>query len=208
MGPSGCGKTTLMKIMLGLLQPTSGEVFIDGIPLRTLGVRPYRDQVAAVMQDDQLLSGTIADNICFFANSRDEELMRECARMAGIHDDILRMPMAYNSLIGDMGNSLSGGQRQRVILARALYRRPKILFLDEATAHLDSAKEREISRVLQDLKITRISIAHRSELAEAADVMLRFEGPDWETLVPAQGRAIVPGAASEARASLASTPAG
>jgi ATP-binding cassette, subfamily B, bacterial CvaB/MchF/RaxB len=208
MGPSGCGKTTLMKIMLGLLQPTSGEVFIDGIPLRTLGVRPYRDQVAAVMQDDQLLSGTIADNICFFANSRDEELMRECARMAGIHDDILRMPMAYNSLIGDMGNSLSGGQRQRVILARARYRRPKILFLDEATAHLDSAKEREISRVLQDLKITRISIAHRSELAEAADVMLRFEGPDSETSIPAQSRAIVPGPASEARRSLASTPAG
>jgi ATP-binding cassette subfamily B protein RaxB len=107
-----------------------------------------------------------------------------------------------------MGNSLSGGQRQRVILARALYRRPKILFLDEATAHLDSAKEREISRVLQDLKITRVSIAHRSELAEAADVMLRFEGPDWETLIPAQSRAIVPGAASEARQSLASTPAG
>ena len=207
MGPSGCGKTTLMKIMLGLLQPTGGEVFIDGIPLRTLGVRPYRDQVAAVMQE-QLLSGTIADNICFFANSRDEELMRECAQMAGIHDDILRMPMAYNSLIGDMGNTLSGGQRQRVILARALYRRPKILFLDEATAHLDSAKEREISRVLQDLKITRISIAHRSELAEAADVMLCFEGPDWETSIPAQGRAIVPGAASEVRRNLASTPAG
>jgi ATP-binding cassette subfamily B protein RaxB len=207
MGPSGRGKTTLMKIMLGLLQPTSGEVFIDGIPLRTLGVRPYRDQVAAVMQDDQLLSGTIADNICFFANSRDEELMRECARMAGIHDDILRMPMAYNSLIGDMGNSLSGGQRQRVILARALYRRPKILFLDEATAHLDSAKEREISRVLQDLKITRISIAHRSELAEVADVMLRFEGPEWETSIPAQSRAIGQ-SAPEARHSLASTPAG
>jgi ATP-binding cassette, subfamily B, bacterial CvaB/MchF/RaxB len=204
MGPSGCGKTTLMKIMLGLLQPTSGEVFIDGIPLRTLGVRPYRDQVAAVMQDDQLLSGTIADNICFFANSRDEDLMRECAQMAGIHDDILRMPMAYNSLIGDMGNSL---QRQRVILARALYRRPKILFLDEATAHLDSAKEREISRVLQDLKITRISIAHRSELAEAADVMLRFEGPEWETSIPAQSRAIGQ-SAPEARHSLASTPAG
>jgi ATP-binding cassette, subfamily B, bacterial CvaB/MchF/RaxB len=190
MGPSGCGKTTLMKVMLGLLQPTSGEVFIDGIPLKTLGVRPFRDQVAAVMQDDQLLSGTIADNISFFANSRDDEWMRDCAQMAGIHDDVLRMPMAYNSLIGDMGSSLSGGQKQRVLLARALYRRPKILFLDEATAHLDSEREREISRVLQDLKITRISIAHRSELAAASDVMLRFEGPEWATSLPARSRAI------------------
>jgi ATP-binding cassette subfamily B protein RaxB len=116
--------------------------------------------------------------------------MRECARMAGIHDDILRIPMAYNSLIGDMGNTLSGGQRQRFILARALYRRPKILFLDEATAHLDSGKEREISQVLQELKITRINIAHRSELAGAADVMLRFEGPEWATSMPARSRAI------------------
>ncbi len=190
MGPSGCGKTTLMKVMLGLLPPTSGEVFVDGIPLKTLGVRSYRDQVAAVMQDDQLLSGTIADNICFFANSRDEEWMRECAQMAGIHADIMRMPMAYNSLIGDMGNTLSGGQRQRVILARALYRRPKILFLDEATAHVDSDREREINQVLQKLKITRISIAHRSELAAASDVMLRFEGPEWATSIPARSRAI------------------
>jgi ATP-binding cassette, subfamily B, bacterial CvaB/MchF/RaxB len=142
------------------------------------------------MQDDQLLSGTIADNICFFANSRDDEWMRDCAQMAGIHDDILRMPMAYNSLIGDMGSSLSGGQKQRILLARALYRRPKILFLDEATAHLDSDREREITRVLQNLKITRISIAHRSELAAASDVMLRFEGPEWATSLPAQSRAI------------------
>ena len=89
-----------------------------------------------------------------------------------------------------MGNSLSGGQKQRVILARALYRRPKILFLDEATAHLDSEKERQISQVLQDLRITRISIAHRSELAAAADVMLRFEGPDWATSLPERSQAI------------------
>jgi ATP-binding cassette, subfamily B, bacterial CvaB/MchF/RaxB len=99
-------------------------------------------------------------------------------------------PVAYNSLIGDMGNTLSGGQRQRFILARALYRQPKILFLDEATAHLDSGKEREISQVLQELKITRINIAHRWELAGAADVMLRFEGPEWATSMPARSRAI------------------
>lgn len=185
-GPSGCGKTTLMKILVGLLQPTSGEVLVDGIPMNTLGVRVYRQQIGVVMQEDQLLSGSIADNICFFADSADHEWMRKCAQMACIHEDILRMPMTYNSLIGDMGSSLSGGQKQRIILARALYRRPTILFLDEATAHLDCEKERQISQHLRALEITRISIAHRSELAEGADLMLRVAGLDREASVPAR----------------------
>ena len=175
-GPSGCGKTTLMKILVGLLQPTSGEVLVDGLPLTTLGVRVYRERIAAVMQEDQLLSGSIAENICFFANSIDEERMIRCAQMACIHDEIMQMPMAYNSLIGDMGNSLSGGQKQRVILARALYRQPTILFLDEATAHLDSDNERRISEHLRALNITRISIAHRSEMTQGADLTVRVAG--------------------------------
>jgi ATP-binding cassette subfamily B protein RaxB len=125
MGPSGGGKTTLLKIMLGLLEPTSGEVLVDGIPLQTIGVRVYREQVAAVMQEDQLLSGTIADNICFFDPGFDGDRMVLCAQMAGVHDEIMAMPMAYNSLIGDMGSSLSGGQKQRVLLARALYKNPR-----------------------------------------------------------------------------------
>ena len=128
MGPSGGGKTTLLKVMLGLLEPTSGEVLIDGIPLATMGVRAYREQVATVMQDELLLSGSISDNICFFDADFDHEKMILCAQMAGVHDEIMAMPMAYNSLIGDMGSSLSGGQKQRVLLARALYKRPKILF--------------------------------------------------------------------------------
>ena len=149
MGPSGCGKTTLVRIMLGLLEPTSGEVLIDGLPLGHIGPRAYREQIGAVMQEDQLLSGSIADNICFFETTFDHQRMIECAQIAGIHDDIIAMPMSYNSLIGDMGSSLSSGQKQRVLLARALYRRPKILFFDEGTAHLDTEKEREINANLR-----------------------------------------------------------
>src|SRR4051812_11917800 len=117
MGPSAGGKTTLMKLMLGLLEPSSGEVLIDGAPPPTIGARAYREQVAAVMQEDQLLSGSIADNICFFDPAFDEERMTRCAALAGIHDEIMAMPMTYNSLVGDMGSSLSGGQKQRVLLA-------------------------------------------------------------------------------------------
>ncbi len=176
MGPSGGGKTTLLKIMLGLLEPTSGEVLIDGVPLQTVGARVYREQIAAVMQEDQLLSGSIADNICFFDPGFDEERMVTCAQMACVHDEIMAMPMAYNSLIGDMGSSLSGGQKQRVLLARALYKGPKILFLDEGTAHLDVWNERQINERLRRLHITRISVAHRPEIAEGTDTVIRV-GP-------------------------------
>jgi len=172
MGPSGGGKTTLLKIMLGLLEPTSGEVLVDGVSLQTVGVRVYREQVAAVMQEDQLLSGSIAENICFFDPAFDDEKMMLCAQMAGIHEEIMRMPMAYNSLVGDMGSSLSGGQKQRVLLARALYKTPKILFLDEGTAHLDVEKEKQITKRLQSLSITRISVAHRPEIMNGADMIL------------------------------------
>jgi ATP-binding cassette, subfamily B, bacterial CvaB/MchF/RaxB len=187
MGPSGGGKTTLLKIMLGLLEPTSGEVLIDGIPLQTIGVRVYREQVAAVMQEDQLLSGSIADNICFFDPAFDQDRMTLCAQMAGVHDEIMAMPMAYNSLIGDMGSSLSGGQKQRVLLARALYKGPKILFLDEGTAHLDVEKERQINERLRSLSITRISVAHRPEMMSGADTIL------WVGRAPADIGPIGPG---------------
>jgi ATP-binding cassette subfamily B protein RaxB len=174
MGPSGCGKTTLVKIMLGLLEPTGGQVLIDGLPLGQIGPRAYREQIGAVMQEDQLLSGSIADNICFFETTFDPQRMIECARIAGIHDDIMAMPMSYNSLIGDMGSSLSSGQKQRVLLARALYRQPKILFLDEGTAHLDTAKEKEINANLRYLNMTRVSIAHRPEITHGADVIIHL----------------------------------
>jgi ATP-binding cassette subfamily B protein RaxB len=174
VGPSGGGKTTLVKIMLGLLQPSSGEVLVDGIPLSVVGNRIYREQVAAVMQEDQLLSGSIADNICFFEQDFDQERMVNCAQLAGINQEIMAMPMTYNSLVGDMGSSLSGGQKQRVLLARALYRRPQILFMDEGTAHLDPDNERYVRASLSGLMITRISVAHRSEISAGADRIIRI----------------------------------
>src|SRR5262249_41222689 len=148
-----------------------------GTPLSTFGAQAYREHVAAVMQDDQLVSGSLADNICFFDPAFDPDWMIECARRAGIHDEIMAMPMTYNSLIGDMGSSLSGGQKQRVLLARALYRRPKLLFLDEGTAHLDVAMERQINATLRQLAITRVAIAHRPETIGAADRVFSLERP-------------------------------
>ena len=174
-GPSGGGKTTLLKIMLGLFKPTQGSVLIDGMPIGHFGVQTFRTQIGVVMQDDQLLSGSIAENISFFDANLDLGWARECATIAGIDDEIMAMPMNYNTLIGDMGTTLSGGQRQRVLLARALYRRPRMLFMDEGTSHLDLDKEREVNRALAQLNITRIVIAHRPETIRAADriVVLR-----------------------------------
>nr|WP_255527462.1 peptidase domain-containing ABC transporter [Luteimonas sp. MC1750] len=169
VGPSGCGKTTVMKLMLGLLQPSGGEVLVDGIPLAQLGLERYRRQVAAVMQEDQLLSGSIVDNIAFFDDKVDIARVVSCARMAAMDEAIKAMPMGYNSLIGDMGSSLSGGQKQRLLLARALYRQPAILFLDEATSHLDARTESGINVALRELRITRVVIAHRRETIECAD---------------------------------------
>jgi ATP-binding cassette subfamily B protein RaxB len=174
-GPSGGGKSTLLKVMLGLFKPKEGHVLVDGIPLDHLGSQAFRAQIGVVMQDDQLLSGSIAENISFFDTQPDLEWIRECTRGAGIDDEIMAMPMNYNTLIGDMGTTLSGGQRQRVLLARALYRKPRILFMDEGTSNLDIDKEREVNQALAGLRITRIVIAHRPDTIRAADriVVLR-----------------------------------
>lgn len=186
MGASGGGKSTLLKIMLGLMEPTAGEVLIDGVPLSAIGARSYREQVGAVMQEDLLLSGSIADNICFFDPEFDEHRMTACAELSGIHNEIMRMPMTYNTLVGDMGSSLSGGQKQRVFLARALYRQPRILFLDEGTAHLDTDNERHINRSLTHLRMTRISVAHRPDIAAGADRILTvFRTIQSDRAVPA-----------------------
>lgn len=175
VGSSGCGKTTLMKIMLGLLEPESGSIKVDGYEVRQIGLRKYRSMIGTVMQNDQLLSGSIADNIGFFEPEFDQKRIEECATMAAIHHDIMAMPMAYHTLIGDMGSSLSGGQKQRLLLARALYKKPKILFLDEATSHLDVGLESVVNETVKTLNITRIMIAHRPETIAMADRVVALE---------------------------------
>lgn len=174
-GPSGGGKTTLVKVMLGLLEPVEGTVKIGGIDMHQSGARNLRRLMGAVMQDDQLFAGSIAENISFFDAHVDQERVEQAAKMAAIHDEICEMPMGYHSLIGDMGSSLSGGQKQRVILARALYRQPKILFLDEATSHLDVANEHLVNVAVSSLDITRVIVAHRPETIASADRRLTLD---------------------------------
>ncbi|UNK56171.1 peptidase domain-containing ABC transporter [Pseudoxanthomonas daejeonensis] len=173
-GASGCGKTTLAKLLLGLLPAAEGEIRIGGRELRQLGASGYRQMVAAVMQDDHLFAGNIADNIALGEEDPDLPRVEEAARLASVHDEIMAMPMGYHSLIGDMGTTLSGGQKQRVILARALYRQPQLLVLDEATSHLDVGREHAVNEAVRGLHLTRIIIAHRPETIASADRVLEL----------------------------------
>ncbi|WP_371186461.1 peptidase domain-containing ABC transporter [Thalassotalea maritima] len=174
-GASGAGKTTLMKIMLGLLQPTSGRVLFDGHDITKLGLKHYRRQIAAVMQDDTLLAGSINDNISFFDPQPNLLKIKQCAHLAAVHHDIEAMNMGYSSLVGDMGASLSGGQIQRILLARALYQSPCMLYMDEATSHLDASNELKINQQIQALSMTRIIIAHRQETINMADKVYHLD---------------------------------
>jgi len=173
-GPSGKGKSTLVRLMLGLLDPQRGQISIGGVDLKQLGKRTWRGMVGCVMQDDTLFAGSIADNIAFQDETTTPERIEAAARLARLHDDIVAMPMGYHTLVGDMGSSLSGGQRQRLFLARALYKQPKVLVLDEATSHLDVACERQINDTLKRLNITRIVVAHRPESIQATERVLDF----------------------------------
>ena len=194
VGPSGCGKTTLLKLMLGVHAPQTGEIRVGGVPLRQLGLRGWRDMIGTVMQDDQLFAGSIADNISFFDAQADAQWVQQCARIAAVFDEVQAMPMGFHTLIGDMGTSISGGQRQRLLLARALYKRPKILFLDEATSALDVDREREVNLAIRGLELTRIIVAHRPEtIASASRVIVLHDGK------VAQDLRSVPGGNSNAR---------
>ena len=163
VGPSGCGKTTLIQLLIGTYKPTGGSVLIGKTPLEQLGYNNWREQLGVVMQDDSLFAGSIAENICFFDDQPDFQRIKACAKLAAIDEDIEIMPMAYQTLVGDMGTVLSGGQKQRILMARALYKQPKVLIFDEATSHLDLAREAQVNDSIASLNMTRIIIAHRSE---------------------------------------------
>ncbi|WP_343203817.1 peptidase domain-containing ABC transporter [Frateuria sp.] len=177
VGPSGCGKSTLAKIALGLLEPNEGEVLFGGINIKQLGLGTYRNWVAAVMQDDQLFAGSIADNISFFDPDASLESILSAATVADIHEEIMKLPMGYENMVGDMGSSLSGGQKQRVILARAFHRQPRLLVLDEATSHLDARSEAAINASVRSLGITRLIIAHRQETIASAHRVVTLSQP-------------------------------
>jgi ATP-binding cassette subfamily B protein RaxB len=183
-GPSGAGKTTLLKIFAGLLRPTAGTVLIDDVPLQAIGLEAYRARIGCVLQDDRLFAGSICQNIAAFSPSPDLERVQQVAKFAAIHEEITRMSMGYETLVGDMGSSLSGGQMQRIVMARALYRNPRILLLDEATSHLDEENERAINEAIRRLTISRIIVAHRRSTLDMADRIV----PIWPA-APAAKRA-------------------
>ena len=177
VGPSGCGKTTLLKLMLGIHDAQAGELRIDGCTMGELGRRRWRALIGTVMQDEPLFAGSVADNIAFFVPEPDPLWLVECAKLASVHEEISAMPMGYATLVGDMGTVLSGGQKQRILLARALYKRPKILLLDEATSALDVDRERLVNRAVAELPLTRIIVAHRPEtIASASRVIVLADG--------------------------------
>ena len=184
VGPSGQGKTTLAKMILGLLHPEEGSILVGGHDIARTGLQDHRERIGSVMQDDILFSGSIAENISFFDAEMDMDNVMCAARAAQIHDDIMRIPMNYYSLVGDMGSFLSGGQQQRVLLARALYRKPQILVLDEATSNLDVNNEHLINAEIKKMQITRIIVAHRPETIRSADRVILLQNGQATELNP------------------------
>lgn len=171
-GKSGCGKSTLVKLILGIHIPDEGTIRTFGIPQMHPDYFQVRRSIGTVLQDDHLFRGSIAENIIFFSEDRNQERMIQCARLALIDIDVMAMPMGYQTLIGETGGGLSGGQKQRILLARALYKKPGFLLLDEATSHLDVESEIQISQTLRQLGLPVLLIAHRPETIASADRVL------------------------------------
>ncbi|MFN2992202.1 peptidase domain-containing ABC transporter [Serratia plymuthica] len=182
VGASGSGKTTLAKLVLGLYPLSGGVIRTLGLEHRRTDYQQIRQHIGAVLQEDQLFRGSIADNITFFSPKMDSEKLGECARLAQLDRDIEQLPMGYQTLISEMGGTLSSGQKQRLLLARALYKEPKLLILDEATSHLDVANEMLVSRTLRQLGLPILLIAHRPETIASADRVIELTAGRLRTL--------------------------
>jgi ATP-binding cassette subfamily B protein RaxB len=173
-GPSGGGKSTLVRLILGMADPDEGEILVDGENIKSYGRRSFRENIGVVLQEDHLFAGTIADNVCNFEEI-DYDRMKLAMEKASVFEDIDKMPMKHLTMVGDMGSSLSGGQKQRILLARALYRNPRLIVMDEGTSALDANHEKIINQNISDMGITRIVIAHRKETIDSADRIIRLE---------------------------------
>jgi len=176
VGPSGAGKSTILKLLTGLETLHAGDVLFDGKPIQHWDRKVLRSQISTVLQDDTLLRGTIAENVSFFDEAYDHDRVLESCSKASIRQEIESMPMGYETRVGDMGSTLSGGQIQRLLIARALYRQPKILILDEPTSNLDIAAEQAVFEQLNALDATRIVVTHRPETILRADRVVALKG--------------------------------
>jgi ATP-binding cassette, subfamily B, bacterial len=172
VGRTGSGKSTIALLVLGLLRPQSGEIRHDGVSLTELDLAAMRATCGAVLQDLNLFNGTIRDNITLGRDGIDDTDVARAAGIAGLHADVARLPMGYDTPVGGGGAALSAGQRQRIALARALVHRPRLLILDEATSHLDPGTERRVDEALSKLDVTRIVISHRLSAIRNADLIV------------------------------------
>jgi ATP-binding cassette subfamily B protein RaxB len=188
-GPSGSGKTTLLHLMIGLLEPNRGEVLVNGREVKTIASADLARVIGVVMQDDILFQGTVAENVSFFDAPIDMAKVARAARQANVAAEIEAMPMQYHSMLAEAAADISGGQKQRLFIARALYHAPRVLFLDEATSHLDAANEALVSRAVATLEMTRVLVAHRRETIAIADRVLALDPASG--LVRAVGAPIV-----------------
>ena len=176
VGKTGCGKSTLMRLLLGFEMPVSGAVYYDNRDLQMLDLRSVRRNIGAVLQNSRLFTGDIYSNIVISAPWLTLSDAWEAAKMAGVDEDIRKMPMGMHTLITEGGGGISGGQRQRIMIARAIAPKPRLLMFDEATSALDNITQRVVSDSLNDLNCTRIVIAHRLSTIRQCDRILVLDG--------------------------------
>ena len=172
VGDNGAGKTTLMKLLLGMYQPSEGRIRYGALSTEERSLPLLREQIGVVSQDDQLILGTVEQNISVFDVDVDMEQVVRCATLAGVHEEILRLPLGYRTRVGGLGSPFSEGQKQKIFLARALYRNPRVLLMDEGTANIAPAAEEQMLSNLQALGMTMLLIAHRSATVRRADRVL------------------------------------